>query len=519
MEMENKIRVLCIIDSKTRENFPRENNVIWKFFSIDNLANASRAIHLLKYFDFIYLSESIKLPQSYQYSEFKKIKGFIKPYKVLIGENVELFKNNNDTQLKASFKKLLPIHLNCRSDKECIEHIICFFSKKYYGGKITVNEFKVNENRRMNCTYHGNAYIHANFLEKMTEQQLGFFKYSLFFEKGKIIEFYPKFLKDETINLSYNITVIDKNNGKVLTNIMKTAETFVNGITLSFRTDAYVSISVMFKGTGSLRLGNIYYRTARSKYGCFMIGAKCLKNSSGGEIYTYFNPGNWEPPLNIYFSGYRKAGGFEGKRMMDNLKNPYLLVADQRLEGGAFYMDKYGLENSVREEIKNAKNILDFKDEQLIFSGLSMGSYGALYYAADFSPKAIILGKPLVSLEGIRKNLLETRPDEFHTIADLADYLDFPSLIEIDNQFSNKVNSSDWRNTQLYYSFMENDDYDSIAHNYLYDTFIKKVYNLGYKGFIGRHNDQSSAVTTWFLDRFSMVKSHFQNQEEDKIEL
>lgn len=47
----------------------------------------------------------------------------------------------------------------------------------------------------------------------------------------------------------------------------------------------------------------------------------------------------WKPPLNVYFSGYRPAEGFEGYFMMNKMNAPFILIGDPRLEGGSFYLD------------------------------------------------------------------------------------------------------------------------------------------------------------------------------------
>lgn len=43
-----------------------------------------------------------------------------------------------------------------------------------------------------------------------------------------------------------------------------------------------------------------------------------------------------KPPLNVYFSGYRTAEGFEGYYMMKRMNAPFLLIGDPRVEGGSF---------------------------------------------------------------------------------------------------------------------------------------------------------------------------------------
>ena len=103
------------------------------------------------------------------------------------------------------------------------------------------------------------------------------------------------------------------------------------------------------------------------------------------ELFYYFHPGDLKPPLNVYFSGYRSAEGFEGFFMMKKLGTPFLLITDPRLEGGSFYMGSMELERQLIEIIQRYLQELHFTSDQLILSGLSMGTYGALYYASELS--------------------------------------------------------------------------------------------------------------------------------------
>ena len=42
------------------------------------------------------------------------------------------------------------------------------------------------------------------------------------------------------------------------------------------------------------------------------MGGQRFTDEKRDEFIHYFNPGDMKPPLNVYFSGYRPAEGFEG---------------------------------------------------------------------------------------------------------------------------------------------------------------------------------------------------------------
>ena len=66
---------------------------------------------------------------------------------------------------------------------------------------------------------------------------------------------------------------------------------------------------------------------------------------------------------------------------------------------------------------------LGFSSDQVILSGLSMGTFGALYYGCDISPHSIILGKPLASIGNVASNEKHLRPGGFPTSLDVLKYL------------------------------------------------------------------------------------------------
>ncbi|MDS2351341.1 accessory Sec system protein Asp2, partial [Streptococcus pneumoniae] len=60
-----------------------------------------------------------------------------------------------------------------------------------------------------------------------------------------------------------------------------------------------------------------------------------------------------------------------------------------------------------------------FSNKELILSGISMGTYGALYYSSDFEPKAVIVSKPLTNLGLIAERGRLEAPGLFPTAFDI----------------------------------------------------------------------------------------------------
>ena len=105
--------------------------------------------------------------------------------------------------------------------------------------------------------------------------------------------------------------------------------------------------------------------------------------------------------------------------MMNRLNAPFILISDPRIEGGAFYLGSEDYENGIKDVIQGALDYLGFTHDQLILSGLSMGSFGALYYATRLQPAAVIVGKPLINVGTIANNMKLVRPNDFGTSLDV----------------------------------------------------------------------------------------------------
>ena len=273
--------------------------------------------------------------------------------------------------------------------------------------------------------------------------------------------------------------------------------------------DFFITVSVEARGRGSLKLGNLHQRWSRKQFGKFFLGGNIIHDSKRDEINYFFHPGDFKPPLAVYFAGYRPAEGFEGYFMIKNLGCPFLLFSDPRLEGGAFYLGSEELENKIKETIQYYLDYLGLKSKDLILSGLSMGTFPALYYGAFFEPKAVIVGKPLANLGTIaRRGRLES-PGVFktgfdvlrHQTGDVSD----KHMLELDQRFWNVFKKADFSNTIFGLSYMKDEDMDSHAYEQLVTYLCNTGAKILSKGTSGRHNDDTATNVAWFLHFYSMV--------------
>ena len=114
------------------------------------------------------------------------------------------------------------------------------------------------------------------------------------------------------------------------------------------------------KGSGKLDVIGLHDRISRWDAGKFMVGGERYVTSKREEIFAYFDPGDMKPPLSVYFSGYKTMEGFEGYYMMKKMGCTFLLIAEQRFQGGGFYMGDEEYEQLMVSVIEGYLNRLGF---------------------------------------------------------------------------------------------------------------------------------------------------------------
>lgn len=283
-----------------------------------------------------------------------------------------------------------------------------------------------------------------------------------------------------------------------------------------------IHASLLVKGKGKLVIKNLHDRHSRKNYGSFIPGGQRLVTSKREEVFAYFEPMDLKPPLNVYFSGYKTMEAFEGYYMMRKLGAPFILITDNRLEGGGFYLGDEEYEGLITSYIKSCLDKLGFDASQLVLSGLSMGTFGALYNGCKLRPHAILLGKPLANLGDIATNERINRPGTFPTSLDVlvknfGDMSD-EAVSALNNRFWTLFDSTDWSNTKFIISYMYEDDYDSTAYSNIIGHMNDLNVEIFGKGLHGRHNDNTGGIVSWFVNQYNQVLNVDFNRKSDEDE-
>lgn len=468
----------------------------WEKLSINENKEATKT-NKVKPFDAVVIS------QLHSNFNFSILQEYIEPYTILINEQL-----SSDVISNYPFLKHMSSHfINMQDVDEVMQLLKRNFFIGQNGTKLHVKNAVINYRDDFKVHYNGNNYVEISQMDQTEYKQLLYWTYNIGLGSESYTDLWLEYQADNLVEIRMILYFIDSM-GKITTKQFSQAE-MDEKITIGVEEFTYLSISIEAAGKGSIKIGPMHYRQSREEFGEMLLGGKVAKDSNRQEFFYYFYPGDLKPPLNVYFSGYRTAEGFEGYWMMKNLGKPFLLIGDPRLEGGNFYVGSNEYEQNIENTIRYYLDLLDLTNEQLTVSGLSMGTYGALYYGARLGAPAIIVGKPLISIGNIAKNLPIHRPEAFETSLDMVN-----SFIELGGSryeyLNNKIipylkKAKFPGNTTIAIAYMLHDDYDDTAYFNLLDHLSEKDVNIISKGLVGRHNDNSPGINQWFYTQLKRL--------------
>ena len=398
----------------------------------------------------------------------------------------------------------------CDIPRFLTEDLRNYYSRPY-GEKFDPHTLAISPN--FNGTVHWNGYtgcvLEGLFGVEMT--QVAFWRGNVPVEEGQAIDFWLEYQKEGSVELELEVVQFPRGSVSVIQNVWRFSEKDLeNPVTIdNDKLPGPVFVSLNARGEGMLTITALHDRHSRRGAGAFLPGGTRWVTSSREDLFTYFDPGDLKPPLAVYFSGYKTMEGFEGYRMMRRMGCPFLLVSDTRLEGGDFYLGGGEYEGLVCNAIQEAQRSLGFPEKDVVLSGLSMGTFGALYYATMLHCDNVIVGKPLLSLGNVARSERLLRPGIFPTSLDVlwkeCGSLDGAAVDRLNRRFWDRFDATDWSGRTIYAAYMIEDDYDRDA----YQRLLSHVQGTGAKvigkGLHGRHNDDTSGVVSWFVSQIWRV--------------
>ena len=450
------------------------------------------------------------------------VDSLIAPYTLLVARHL---KDGFDGAYEEFFARKAAVYDDVDDRQRLVNELPRKYFAKQFGQKLEIRKAVLSPFHRSDSRFEGNAYLATNIDYGDRFRQLMTWKESILFENDRALELWPEYVKDAGCEIELGVQLIQSGTSDVIAFQKRYSEAELSEpIVFSQPTSGYLSCSIFARGTGQVRVGPIHYRHSRLGAGQFLPGGKRIVDSGREELFHYFHPGNLVPPLNIYFAGYRVAESFEGYFMMGGLGHPFLLLTDPRLEGGRFYLGSEELEQQLVQVIRERIDGLGIREEDVIFSGLSMGSFGALYYGSQFDAHAIIAGKPIVDLGYVAERGRLVRPNDFFTIFDIVNFWSREGRAgngsTVDSFTQDLIarwnGDPGFGNTKILMSYMEQDDYDDRAYYTLLNSQTGKPTTVIARGYQGRHNDDSASIVTWFSNQYRRVIDEYRAARDGK---
>ncbi len=450
---------------------------------------------------------AVMITDSVTESQLECLEDSVDPYTVFVDKQVNLTKEDSKGFLARKRIRIIDFSTN-RQEK--ITWLSNNIYPGFYGAKLKTGDLDISPIFKGKVTYDGHVStnVEGHFGEDF--RQVATFRYSLN-TNHCAQEIWQEYMKTPGCQIQLRIDKLQRGSLYTVLETLQLDEADMEKPYVLEKEDevGFYAISIWAKGEGRIQLGPLHYRFSRQGLGQFLPGGERFADRKRQEVISYFHPGDMKPPLNVYFSGYRSAEGFEGYFMMRRMNAPFVLIGDPRLEGGGFYTGTPELESCIERVIQEALDYLGFSSDQLILSGLSMGTFGALYYASSFEPHAVIVGKPFTNVGDTAKALKLKRPNEFATSLDILLNMTGGSsewdIQVLNDYFWKKFEKARFDRTTFAIAYMEHDDYDNTAYERLVTYATQRNIHIYGKGYLGRHNDNSRAINAWFINQYQTI--------------
>jgi accessory secretory protein Asp2 len=498
----DKIRVLQLGAEDWSRIYALPDGIVWKHEEelAENPEKTGKQGKPEKPFDIVFWARA---PRAEERGTLYKC---TRTHTLFVPESVELDEENHTLYVRLMGKRIAD-----RAIGDFLKRDLLFFFPHSYGEKFQLKSVEIVHDFSGRVAWNGNCEITLcdDFGEEM--RQIAFWRNDIPIMKQQTLDFWLEYSKSGSVEIALVVTQLQ---GGSISNVQRVWRfderelAHVVQVTNEFE-QGYLFLHLEARGSGMLKIRALHDRHSRGPYGYFLPGGERIVTSQREEVFGYFDPGDFRPPLCVYFSGYKTRQGFEGAGLMKSFGCPFLLISEARLEGGSFYMGTQEYEQAVTSLIRKYLNWLHFTPRQLILSGISMGSIGALYHGCELTPHAIIVGKPLVNCGTIAVNERLRRPGGFATSLDVLQKLggktDAQAVEDLNRKFWDRFDRTSWSDTRIIAAYMIEDDYDDQAYPDLLEHLDSSGVQIYGKGLHGRHNDNSGGIVSWFSSQYKKI--------------
>lgn len=420
----------------------------------------------------------------------------------------------SDLTMTEKMQHLLQCRVGTMLSSEDLENFLEEDLKDYfhkpYGQKVFLSSLEISPFFQGRIHWEGmtECQLEGDFGDDL--QQLAFWRMNMPLYSDQPLEIWFEYDRSESAEIVLEVELYaGDEEASLLDQWTLSEEDLKSPYVLESMNSGYLFFHLKARGKGRISIISLHIRFSRHKKGLFLPGGQRFVTKGKEEFFYYFDPGDCKPPLSVYFSGYRTQEGFEGYYMLRKLGCPFLLISDPRLEGGAFYLGDQEYEEGILSVIDHYLDFLGFDPKNLILSGMSMGTFGALYYGTYLRPAYIILAKPLENLGSIAQAERLERPGGFPTSLDVQwkrmHSLSRKDSDEMDQSFWKRFSSADWSKTTFSVAYKIEDDYDRSGYQDLLLHLRSNGVRLIGQGRHGRHNDNSGESISFFLRQYRMI--------------
>lgn len=386
-----------------------------------------------------------------------------------------------------------------------------FYYPKGYGEKFDHQNLTISSGFCGSVKWNGNYNVVLNGDYGTGFRQIACWRNTIPIDPGQVIDLWLEYRRDPGVSVRMTVTQFAVGSFSGITSRLVFDEKELDHVIRieNNHMKSNIFVSLHAKGSGELRIIALHDRYSRGDHGYFLPGGERYVTSAREEIFCYFDPGDRKPPLNVYFAGYKTQQNFEGYNIMRRMGCPFLLLSEPRLQGGCVYEGTDEYEQLVTDMIKKHIDELGFQENQVILSGISGGSHGALKYGCAIRPHTLILGKPVANMGYVAANEKHLRSGGFPPALDMLLYLkgdtDEQAVAALNDRFWKKFDATDWSRSEFIVAYMLEDDYDPNAYEQLISHLQSEGVQVYGKGIHGRHNDNTGAIVSWFLSQFERV--------------
>lgn len=493
----SNVRILLLGEEDWREQYSIPQNI-----------NIEYQDELTEYDGYPY--DIVILDKNLSYKEKDMLLKCSKTYCFFVTENVRMSKNAQYVFECRMGKVLETKDINDFLLKEARN-----YGSSFYGRKLSPEQLSVNQLFKGSVELLGKYNLHISGDYGMDFSQIAYWKENFVIRRGQKMDLFFEYSKSEKVELMLRIILLeDSEKG----NIHKIWE--FSGVELSdsFQISNIYQSGIMFvsihaKGSGDINIKSFHIRPSKGKIGFFVPGGSRMKTSSGEELFYYYDPGDMNPPLNVFFADFKKREAFTEYQKLKKLGTPTLLIMDTRMECGAFYIGDNEYEKMISSIIQDCLKKLDFDRNAVIMGGTGMGAYGAVYYACEFKPTALVIGKPIVNLGDMALYEKSFRPGIFPESLDIlmknCGELTPENVENFNSRLWEKFDKAIWSDVIFAIAYMQEDEYDPNAYEDFLLHLARSNAQIFGKSIYGRHDDESVKLDTWLYSQYMQILHKF----------